>query len=267
MDHKSFFVNISSTDSLTYFPYNNSHKFSNVLSSPIDLSDVIYEVALASLMYQQIDVPSTQRSLNLPDQSRIVVNYPSKSVFTKTLGLADWYLGVNQVIDSLNDEFKKLHYAHLEVFLDEEKNYIVKLYVYVPFDGKILLDGNLSLLLGLSTTTFSNGKHVGESKVDIDMLRTPRNSFEFSITLIKFVNLFVTIPKPQDESLDSLAEAINLAFETKSLDIVAVVDQNEEFFNFAFPDDLISIYLPIELSHYFGSNPEQKYSITNRQIE
>lgn len=219
MDRKSFFVNLSSVDSLNYFPYNSSLRFSNLLSSATDLLDN-YEVALASIIFEQKNVANKKRMLILADQSRIVINYPSKTTLNKTLGLADWYLGVEHVINTINGELKKIRYAHLEQYTDEEKNQKVVLYVYLPFDGRVILDNNLAALLGLSQTTFENGKYIGVDNINIDILRSPRGPIDYSITLIKFVNIFAVIPKPLDSSLDSLSESINAAFENKEIDIV-----------------------------------------------
>lgn len=267
MDHKNFYVHLSSVDSLAFFPHNTSHNFSNVLSSSIDLSDGAYEVGLASIIYEEKNVQSMKRKLYLPDQSRILIDYPSRSVFNKNVGLADWYLGEENFVTTMNDVLKKLRYAHLEYFEDTENNKKVKLFVYLTYEGKITLDSNLSTILGLSKTDFTNGEHTGQQAISLEMLRTPRNPLIVAITLVKMINVFATISKPYDDSLDAVAEAINTAFEEKEIDIIASIDRNEEFLKFKFADEMLSILLPLSLSLYFGSNPEKKYSEKNPSID
>lgn len=266
MEQKQFFVNISSVDSLQFFPFNSSTDFTNKLNSSIPLNSD-YEVALASIIYTGKPVDATHRRLVLDSETKIMINYPSATTFTETFTRADYYLGVNRVINLVTEHLKKLKYAHIVTEADANNNVSVKLYVYTPGKGRVVLDENVALMLGFSKdkTTFENGIHEAENPFNIEILSSLILTVQY--TVIKFVNIFAVIPDLADESLDSIAEALNTSFETVGVKITAKADASEEYLNFTFPDDLVSFYLPTKLSNFFGCSPEQLYSKANAQVD
>lgn len=253
----NFYIHLSSVDSLLYYPYNTSHKFTNLLSSSISLSEGAYEVALASLVYGQKALPNSPIKLNLGSESKIMINYPSKSYFSKEFNVADLYLGTTHVINLINDELKKLRYAHL-VEYSENKTKKIKLYVYVPKNGRIELDEKVAKLLGFKRNSFKNGEHIPSEEMDLEVIRLMDKPVKF--TLVKLVNIFARLPEPVDETADSIAESLTKAFESKGIDVSALADENEENIKFTIEDEQLSFYLPIGLSNCFHLDPEQQYS-------
>lgn len=267
----SVYITLCSNADLLYFPENDTKKFKNKINPTINLDSIgSYECGVQSLscsvdantlrkLRQKIQYASNNCQIKI--KNPIPTTYSLESVTWKLLGLTP-----NKLYAALSAAAVQLRYISFTQTYDSESDFLVTLKLNLPSGNIFYLDPDLKKLLGFSQYVFTkNGDYVGKTFTKDDVNIYKKEKFELAI--IKFEEVNAVIEAPEDDSLDALAQSINLAFENNGIDASITIAGDELTAQIAINTPFLSLKFPSFVSDGFALDHDMVFKEGVRVVD
>jgi len=250
MTKNDTYVTVLSNNSTNIYPMNTSYNFRNELSKECDFSDSDYEVGLVSMGLSLKEIPEKKHSFSPSNTEKITMLIPRESSDSIHIdGKVDLLLPTYNFINMLNAKTNLFNFATFTINVNEYDEEYIGINVSIPEDGVLLLDTNLSQILGFEQTMFRNGKHLSKNAFNKSFLKKVKG--DSVIKYIKFEEKLIDIKEPKDESLDSIAEALHESFEAGGEEVLFMVNDNQTIMSVECKKDHFRFKFPPTIEDFF----------------
>ncbi|CAL8148936.1 unnamed protein product [Orchesella dallaii] len=172
------YTTLLSTESVEYFPDNNSTNFTNILSKDHTF-DTNYDIGLVSISFNLEEKPQPLQQIVISSEDKITLCIPEVARDTVYInGVVDAILLTEKFLNTLNNTVSLLNSVSFSISYNEKAEIYVKLTVKMANNGYVVLDSTLIEILGFDKTTVANGQHTAVKSFNEGLLETTNHKAE-----------------------------------------------------------------------------------------